>query len=151
MPTVRFIERYPLARLLVFAFFRRPVDVVAVAPGEAGLRLVEGPEEITIGAQVTAEMRRWGVTQQIVTEVTELVEPSLIVEEQRQGPLRRWRVERVFSEVDGQTELVETIDYETPGGLLGLAMTPAVVERELRQAFEGRVQRVLARLGANRA
>ena len=56
------------------------------------------------------------------------------------------RLERVLTETAGQTELVEMIDYEPPGGLLGLAMTPAVVERELAQAYFERVLRVLGRM-----
>jgi ligand-binding SRPBCC domain-containing protein len=146
MPTVRFVERYLLSRPVVFAFFRRPANVVAVAPPGLVVRLVEGPDEVTAGAQFTVEVRRWGLTQRMVTAVTALEEPARIVEEQRQGPFRRWRLERVLTETAGHTELVETIDFEPPGGLLGLAVTPAVVERELAHAYAERVARVLGRM-----
>jgi ligand-binding SRPBCC domain-containing protein len=112
-----------------------------------GLRLVEGPDEVTPGVRFTLEVRRWGLAQRIVTEVAELDEPVRIVERQHQGPFRHWRLQRVLEDVDGDTELVETIDYETPGGLLGLVLTATAVERELAQAYLGRVERVLARIG----
>jgi ligand-binding SRPBCC domain-containing protein len=148
MPAVRFVERYSLSRSLLFAFFRRPANVVAVAPPGLGLRLVEGPDAVTAGVKFTVELLRWGLAQQIVTAVVEVEEPVRIVEEQRRGPFRRWRLERALAEVAGQTELVETIEYDPPGGLLGLTLTAAVVEAELAQAYSGRVARVLARVGA---
>jgi ligand-binding SRPBCC domain-containing protein len=146
MPTVRFVERYPLSRPLVFTFFRSPANVIAVAPPALGLRLVEAPELVSTGTRFAFEVRRWGLVQRIETQVVEVDEPARLVEEQRQGPFRSWRLTRVLTESDGQTELVETIDYEPPGGLLGLALTPAAAERELKMAYADRVARVLQRL-----
>jgi ligand-binding SRPBCC domain-containing protein len=146
MPSHRFIERYPLPRSLVFAFFRNPANVVAVAPAELGMRLVEGPAVVSPGLRFTVEVRGWGLPQRIVTEVTQVEEPARIVEEQIQGPFRRWRLERVLAEVDGETQLAETIDYEPPTGMLGLLVRPAAVERELAQAYTGRVARVMERI-----
>ncbi len=148
MPTVRFLERYPLSRPLVFDFFRSPANVVAVAPAGLGLRLVETPEVVVAGSRFVVEMRRWGLVQRIETQVVEVEEPGRLVEEQRQGPFRSWRVTRLLAEVEGETELVETIDWEPPGGLLGLALTSSAVERELRQAYLDRAARVLQRLRA---
>ena len=149
MPLLCFTERYPLSRGVLFAFFRCPANVVAVAPPDVGLRLVEGPDEVTAGARFTVEVRRWGLAQRIVTEVTEVESPGRIVEQQHEGPFRRWRLERVFQEKDGETELMETIDCEPPGGLLGLTLTAAAIERELTQAYAGRTARVLAQLAVN--
>ncbi len=146
MTTLRFVERYALPRAVLFAFFRRPGNVVAVAPPELSLRLVEGPDEVSVGDRFTVAVRRWGLTQQIVTEVTELEEPARIVEEQRQGPFRRWVLRREFVERGNETELVERIDYEHPGGLLGLTVTQAFVAGELTRAYAGRAERVGERL-----
>jgi ligand-binding SRPBCC domain-containing protein len=151
MPTVRFVEQYPLSRPVLFAFFQRPANVVRVAPPELKLHLVEGPDLVTPGARFTVEMRRWGLPQRIETEVVEVEEPVRLVEEQRHGPFRQWRVSRILTEQDEQTELVEMIDYEPPGGLLGFVVTRAAIERELEQAYAGRVERVLAALGVRPA
>jgi ligand-binding SRPBCC domain-containing protein len=148
MPTLRFVERYPLPRSVLFAFFRSPANVIAVAPPGLQLRLVEGPDVVSVGARFVVEVRRWGIAQRIGTVVTELEEPARIVEEQSEGPFRRWALQRCFIEMGEETELVETIDYEPPGGLLGLMVTPAAVEKELAQAYADRLQRTLARIRA---
>jgi ligand-binding SRPBCC domain-containing protein len=144
-----FVERYPLPRAVVFAFFRKPANVVAVAPPDLPLRLIEGPESPAVGERFAVEVRRFGLTRRIDTEVMTMEEPSRIVERQAQGPFREWVLERRFVEIDDVTELTETITYEPPGGMLGLMMTPSAVEGELRRAYQGRPERVMGRLGAS--
>jgi ligand-binding SRPBCC domain-containing protein len=148
MPVVRFVERYPLSAAVLFAFFRQPANVVAVAPADLALRLVEGPESPAAGERFAVEVRRFGLPRRIETEVLTLEEPSLLIERQVEGPFREWAIERRFVECEGGTELTETVTFETPGGLLGLLLTPAAVESELTHAYEGRAERVMIRLGA---
>jgi ligand-binding SRPBCC domain-containing protein len=148
MPAFAVTQEFPFPRPAVFAFFRRPANVVAVAPPGLRLSLVSGPEVLEAGSRISVRSRRWGVSALVVTEVVELVEPERIVEEQVSGPLRRWRHERHFRAVaEALTEVSERIDYEPPGGLLGLTLTPAVIEAELAEAFRWRQARVRELLG----
>jgi ligand-binding SRPBCC domain-containing protein len=147
MPSICFVERYALPPAVVFAFFRRPANVVAVAPADLPLRLVEAPEAPAVGERFAVEVRRFGLSRRIETEVLTVEEPSRIVERQAQGPFREWVLERRFADCEGGTELTETIAYEPPGGMLGLMLTPAAVEAELRRAYEGRAGRVTAKIG----
>jgi hypothetical protein len=39
--------------------------------------------------------------------------------------------------------VIERIDYEPPGGMLGIVMTPTVIESELTRAFAHRQERVV--------
>ena len=143
MPAFAVTQLFPFPRPAVFAFFRRPANVVAVAPPGLRLSLVAGPELLEAGSRLTVRSRRWGIAADVVTEVVELVEPERIVEEQVRGPFRRWRHERHFLAAgEALTELSERIDYEPPGGLLGLTLTPSVIEAELAEAFAWRQARV---------
>lgn len=151
MPVLSFVERYPLPPAVVFAFFRRPANVVAVAPDGLGLSLVAGPEEPSAGERFTVQVRRFGLSRLIETVIVTLEPPSLLVEQQVQGPLRKWVLERRFVALGGATELTETITYEPPGGMLGLVLTPAAVGAELSQAYQGRAERVMTKLAAGRS
>lgn len=148
MPTVRFVERYPLPVGEAFAFFRRPADVTAVAPAGAGLTFVGGPDAPAVGERYAVEVRRFGMARVIETEVVAVAEPTALAERQADGPFRSWSLTRQFAPAEGGTELTETIDFEPPGGLLGLMLTAAAVEAELAQAYEGRPARVMALLAA---
>jgi ligand-binding SRPBCC domain-containing protein len=150
MPAFAVTQEFPFPLPAVFAFFRRPANVVAVAPPALGLRLVSGPEVLEVGSRISVRSRRWGVSALVVTEVVELVEPERIVEEQVSGPLRRWRHERHFRAAgEALTEVSERIDYEPPSGLLGLTLTPRVIEAELAEAFRWRQARVVELLGGS--
>ena len=105
--------------------------------------MIEAPAAIALGALIIVETRRWGLRQRIVTEVVELEEGEKIVEDQRQGPFRSWRHERRFTRTaEGETEVSEQIDYELPGGMLGLVLKPAMIEAELRQTYAYRLERI---------
>jgi ligand-binding SRPBCC domain-containing protein len=142
MPTFTTSQRFAFPVEIVFDFFRRPANVVSVAPPELSLTLIEAPELVEPGSRIVVQVRRWGLSQRFVTEVVELVENSIIVEEQRQGPFRAWRHERRFNGIDGGTQLDEEITHEPPGGMLGLTLTAARVEEDLRLAFAHRIEKL---------
>src|SRR5262245_17937877 len=151
MPVVRFVERYPLPVEALFAFFRRPANVVALAPAGFEMSLVSGPQEPAAGEAFSVQVRRFGVARLIETVVATLEAPVLLVERQVQGPFKAWVVERRFVPRDGGTELTESVTFETPGGMLGLVVTASAVTSELNRAYEGRVARVMAKLGGGRS
>jgi ligand-binding SRPBCC domain-containing protein len=70
---------------------------------------------------------------------------SRFVDEQREGPFRKWiHTHRFEALPDGGTRVTDTIDYETPGGMLGFIVTVKAVERDLRWIFEYRRQKLAA-------
>lgn len=115
----------------VFAFLRRPANLLLLAPPELHLQLIEGPDLLVPAACVTWKMRRWGVAQTIVSEVTALTENTHLEEVQRRGPFARWRQRQVFEPTDTGTRLRVEVEFEPPGGLLGLVLTEAFVRTDL--------------------
>jgi len=126
----------------VFAFFTRPASLVALAPPELQAALVDGPELLHAGGRVTWKLRRWGMSQTIVYEVTALVEGKLITLEQRQGPLARWTQQQNFDPTSTGTRLSEEIEFEPPRGMLGRLVTEATVRADLDRLFAHRAQRL---------
>ena len=144
MTRVEVIETYPLPVARVFGFFADPANVLAAARPGSGLRLIDVADDGTY----TVEARRWGLSSRIVSKVIERVEGVRVVEVQSRGPFTSWRLERHFRVIAGGTELREVVELEPPGGLLGLTLTAARVEGELRAAYEGRPARALALISA---
>lgn len=147
MPVFRVVQHFPHPRERLFAFFLHPADVAALAPPALGLRLLEAPPLLSVGARVVAQVRRWGLAARLVSEVVQLQAPELLVEQTRQGPLPRWQHTRRFTaQSPEETELTEEIDYAVPTGLLGLTLTQAVIEQELADAYAHRYPLLLQRL-----
>src|SRR5258707_9409483 len=89
----------------VFAWFIQPGLVLGATPPELSLRLEEAPEKLSLGARTVIVGRRWGLSHRSVLEVTAFEPDRLLIEEQRSGPFRLWRISHSFEAVDGGTRV----------------------------------------------
>jgi ligand-binding SRPBCC domain-containing protein len=142
MPRFQAVIQIPRPVAEVFEFLRRPASLPGLAPPELHLRVEDAPERLELGSRLTMLAWRYGIPQRSVHEITALEPNRLLVEEQREGLFRRWVHTQRFEEVPGGTKVTHEIDFETPGGLLGLMATPGLIERDLRWIFDHREQKV---------
>jgi len=137
--------RRPIAA--VFEFFRDPTNLVKLSPPELHMELVKAPALIELGSRIELKGRRWGIPQRMVSEITAFEEPILFTDTQREGPLRKWIHTHRFESVAGGTTISDRIEYEPPGGMLGLLVTAGWVERDLKWIFEYRTQKLIELFG----
>ncbi len=150
MASFEHVETFQVSPGQVFDIFRRPAERLQLAPPELHLSLIEGPAELQAGSVLTVRGRRWGVTQQMVNEITAFEDAALIVEEQRNGPFRSWKqTQRFESMSDGGVRITDAIEFEPPGGVLGRLATADVIRRELDRAFAFRGERLKEMLVAS--
>jgi ligand-binding SRPBCC domain-containing protein len=147
MPVFEASRNYPRFVQEVFDFFRQPANLVRVSPPELHMRLAEGPERLQLGSRITLLGRRWGVPQRVVSEVTAYELDVFFVDEQRHGPFRKWIHTHRFEAIPGGTRVVDRIEFEPPGGMLGLMVTAASIERDLQWVFEFRSGKLKEILG----
>jgi len=115
----------------MFAFFTRPRNLAQFTPPDYNLELVTGPEVLAKGERIVWQGRRWGVSQKIIQEVATFDVEKLIIVEQKQGPFKRWVQAHHFEVSESGTRIVEKIDYDPPGGLLGFLVTANSIRKEL--------------------
>jgi ligand-binding SRPBCC domain-containing protein len=150
MPVFEASHEYPRPLAEVFAFFGDPANLVRLTPPEFHLRLLEAPPRLALGSRVVFQGRRWGIPQRVVSEITTFDAPAVFTDTQVEGPFRKWVHTHRFEAVAGGTRVSDHVEYEPPGGLLGLVATAARVERDLRWVFEYRTK-TLAQLLAQPA
>ena len=144
MPCFESVVTFTAPPSSVFALLRQSAVLVQLAPPEMHLQVESGPDELEFGSRLVLRGRRWGVPHHVVSEVTGFEMNELLILEQRQGPFREWtHTQRLESLPEGGTRLSERIDYEPPGGLLGLTVTAAFLERELSNLFVFRRQKLV--------
>jgi ligand-binding SRPBCC domain-containing protein len=135
---------FPVER--VFAVLSIPAQRVALTPPEMQLRLISGPRLLAVGVCMTVESRRLGLAQRIISEIVELETNALIVEQHQDGPFAFWQHTQKFTALpEGRMRLEDRIEYELPGGLLGMFLTCEMVEREMVAGLRHR-NRVLGEL-----
>lgn len=149
MPTFEATQTFAQPVADLFDFFCRPANLVRISPPELHMTLVEGPERIERGSRVVLKGRRWGVSQRVVSTIAEFEEGVRFADEQVEGPFRKWRHTHAFAALpEGGTRVTDAIEYEPPGGALGLIVTARFIDKDLRWVFDYRRQKLIELLGA---
>jgi ligand-binding SRPBCC domain-containing protein len=138
-------------RAQAFDFLLQPANVAAISPPEMGLHFVEAPEVIDIGSRIEFKVQGFGQVQTMVHEITTLVRPDRFVEQQVRGLFKLWIHEHLFEEIDaGRTKITDRIEFQRPGGVMGLLVTEHRIFEQLEDAFEYRHHQLQKQLGITR-
>jgi ligand-binding SRPBCC domain-containing protein len=131
---------HPLPDL--FAFLTRTKNLVQLAPPELHLELLTSPDILMLGSRLVWKGRRWGVSQQMTHEVATFDKEKLIVVEQKKGPFARWVHANHFEATDTGTKIVEKIEFDPPGGLLGYLVTADAIRKDLEKLMAYREKKL---------
>ena len=97
------------------------------------------PERMYAGMIISYQIRPLGnITMNWVTEITQVQEPVLFVDEQRFGPYKFWHHQHQFKEIAGGVEMTDLVHYALPYGLLGRLAHHFNVAARLREIFRFR-------------
>ena len=120
----------------IFDFFIRPENIQQISPPEMGLNFIDPPDILEAGCRLEFKLQGFGQVQHIVHEVSDLECPHGYTETQVQGPLKQWLHEHRFeSDTAEQTIVTDRIEFQLPGGLMGLLLTEARVRESLEDGF----------------
>jgi ligand-binding SRPBCC domain-containing protein len=135
----------PLAPDRVFAFFGDAANLDRLTPPWLRLRIETAmPIAMAPGVTLDYRLRLHGIPFRWRTEITEWNPPWRLVDEQRRGPYRWWIHTHEFAAADGGSDVVETVDYDPPGGALVHAL---LVGPDLRRIFTYRHAALAEALG----
>lgn len=140
MPVFENSLELPCSAESLFDFFLQPANLLKISPPDLNVTLLEAPERLALGSRITIVGRRWGLSQKMTTEVVAFELARVLTDEQRDGPFRRFRHERSFSPSAAGVMLTERIEFEPPGGLMGLMLTASKVKQSLEEVGAFRFQ-----------
>ena len=100
MPRFEATQDFPRPVEEVFAFFRRPANLLRVSPPELKLELLEAPASLELGSRVVLTAQRLGFKQRLVSVVTALEPNRLFRDEQEEGPFGMWKHSHHFETID---------------------------------------------------
>jgi ligand-binding SRPBCC domain-containing protein len=133
-----FIVNCPVQK--VFDFLLRPANIVRVADPSVGLKFIDPPEVVQQGTRLSFQILAMGQVQKAEHEITLVTPPSLIVEELRKGVMKKWRHEHIFEDQAGSTRIIDRIEFEPPGGILGFLVTESKILEALEDSHFQRQQ-----------
>ncbi len=127
----------------IFAFMIQPQHLVKISPPDMGLKFLEAPERLELGVTIRFMVQTMGQVQKITHKITQFEDPHHFVEELVEGPLPLWVHTHSFTALgEGQTIVCDRIEFEPPGGLIGLLLTENRILDHLDDAFHHRHQQL---------
>jgi ligand-binding SRPBCC domain-containing protein len=132
-----FIIKRPIER--VWDFYTDVKHLETITPDKIGLKIINTTNQrITLGQEI------W-ISGKIITKIRSkwhskitLVQSYEYVDEMLTGPFRKWKHSHKFHNLDGkQTELVDTVEFELPYGILG-KLFEGYAYKQIQNIFEHR-------------
>jgi ligand-binding SRPBCC domain-containing protein len=118
----------------------RSIDAHKDSMARSGEEAVAGVTSglISLGEEVTWRARHFGVQFLMTSRITEMKPPDYFVDEQIQGPFRRFRHVHEFSQDPRGTTMIDRIEFATPFGPVGRLVEKLVLAGYLRRLIETR-------------
>jgi ligand-binding SRPBCC domain-containing protein len=129
--------RCPVER--VFDFLTSTENFTKIVPPDLQLKLVQSPERLVLGSRFEVQILGFGIPQNVIYEITEYLEPHRFQESQVKGPLGRYVHDHALElQEDGTVQVVDRIEFEPPGGMLGFLLTADRLKTSLEKGLTHR-------------
>ena len=131
----------PITLQEAWDFFSTPKNLEKITPAHMKFKVlyISGGEKTYAGQIIRYKVAVLpGISVNWMTEITQVNEPYLFVDEQRFGPYALWHHQHHFREVEGGVEMTDELNYAIPYGILGRLANSIFVEREVNTIFEHR-------------
>ena len=117
-------------------FLGRTGNLAQISDPDLELEILSAPAIVTLGSRIEFRVTAFGFKQRATHEYV-TVEDLKIMEDQVEGPLRAWKHEqRIEIITDKQCRLIDRINFEPPGGMLGYLLTEAKVLTSIQSGMQ---------------
>ena len=117
------------------------VDAHTASMRPSGEQAISGVTSgiMKLGDSVTWRARHFGIVFRMTAAITEYQPPERFVDEQLHGPFRRWWHEHTFTTLaNGQTQMIDVVQFQSPFGLLGYIADGLVLGHYMRHLLRHR-------------
>jgi len=124
----------------VWDFFSNPENLNEITPKSMSFEIISGvAKPMYPGMIIRYKIAPFlGIKMNWVTEISQVMQNKLFVDEQRFGPYKLWHHQHHFKEVKGGVEMKDLLHYAIPLGPIGRIANAVYVENQIDHIFEYR-------------
>lgn len=134
----------PITLAECWDFFSQPKNLKTITPDHMGFNIINGTAERMYPGQII-EYRvspLLNIPLQWVTEITQVKEHELFVDNQMVGPYKLWHHKHFFKEVEGGVMMKDIVHYALPFGFLGSIANALFVKKQVQGIFDYRRKKI---------
>ncbi len=124
----------------VFDFFSVTRNHEKITEGYLGVVFTKAPERFEQGSLLHFDLQGFGQAQSVIYEILEFERPLRYLERQIEGPMQAWVHEHLFIPDGDATVVVDKVEFEPPGGLIGLLVSESRIIESLEDGIFSRNQ-----------
>ena len=134
----------------MFDFFKDPYNLEAITPPWLAFRVLESSDaEVRLDTRISYRLRLHGIPLGWRSRISEFVDGEKFADTMLAGPYRRWHHRHSFRAVAEGVEMLDTVDYALPLGVLGRTAHALFIRRQLERIFDFRAARIAERFPAS--
>jgi len=126
----------------LFDFLARPANVSQVTSPDLGISFLSAPEVLHQDAVLDFQIITFGQVIKSSHEIVEFAFPHHYVEQQVTGPMKAWRHTHSFEAIPEGVLMRDVVEFQLPGGILGLLLSESKVCDQLEDGFYYREKRL---------
>ena len=125
-------------------FFSSPNNLQKITPTDMGFVITDYDGKSMYAGQIIQYKVSplLGINLSWMTEITQVVDKSYFIDEQRFGPYSLWHHKHFFEATDKGTKMTDVVHYALPLGFLGRIMNTLIVKSKLKAIFDFREKKV---------
>ena len=146
-----FKQFLPISLDEAWDFFSRPENLNEITPKDMEFEiLTENIPRVYPGMIVQYNVKPFPLVKMgWVTEITQVEDKRMFIDEQRFGPYAFWHHQHIFEEVDGGVMMSDILHYRVPLGFVGKIVNALVISNKVQSIFDYRFEVLENKYGNN--
>lgn len=141
MHILKYSQTLPLNLSACWDFFSSPANLKVLTPEHLDFNItnLNDSKKMYPGQIITYTIRPiLNIPIEWVTEITQAQQPDYFIDEQRFGPYKFWYHEHRFNAIANGVEMIDTIYYQLPCGILGKILNSIKIKHDIECIFSYR-------------
>ena len=143
--SLKMVQNIPVSIEKAWEFFSNPGNLQTITPASMGFNIVSKHhgDKMYAGQLIEYKVKPiLGIPVYWMTEITHVVDKKYFIDEQRFGPYQLWHHQHHFQEIEGGVQMTDIVHYRIPYGVIGNIANKLFVQKQLRNIFNYRFQKV---------
>ena len=130
----------PISLENAWDFFTSPENLQKITPPHMGFEITSSNlSKVYAGQIITYKVSPFpGIRTNWVTEITQVVDQSFFIDEQRFGPYKMWHHEHYFKKSSNGVIMLDRVSYKVPFWILGNLAHRLFIRKQLTDIFNYR-------------